>query len=428
MKIAVIGAGIVGVTTAYELASDGHEVTVLDAFGSVAEGASFANAGVVAPGYVTPWAAPGMRGKVIKALFAAHSPVRVKLPLSPTELAWATRWWGACKPQLYAANRKRMQQLALYSKERMRQIIEVQGLQIDRADGYTVLLRSRHEQQLMAPGLAVLHELGVKVQQLDADQTRAIEPALNPDTPLFGGLHLPDDEVGNCRQFAQQLRDTSRAMGVQWLHRVQVKRVESAAKGVRLHCAALEGPHSSLDVAPESWVGDAVVICAGVGSAELLKPMGVNLPLVPVWGYSISAPIKEHLHAPRSAVMDERYKVAISRLGLRVRAAGSAELGGAADAMSKPALDTLYKVLNDWFPGAAQTQHAQVWKGGRPMLPEGPPVIGSTGTPNVWINTGHGSSGWALSCGGARVLADQLAGRSPSLDVSGLELSRYLRR
>jgi D-amino-acid dehydrogenase len=294
-----------------------------------------------------------------------------------------------------------------------------------------VLLRSKAEQQLMAPGLAVLHELGAKVQQLDAEQTRAVEPALNADTPLFGSIHLPDDEVGNCRQFAQQLREITRSMGVQWLHRQQVDRIESTASGVRLPCRALEGPNATLDTGPSSgpatWHGDAVVICAGVGSAGLLQPLGINLPMVPVWGYSISAPIKEPLNAPRSAVMDERYKVAISRLGQRVRAAGSAELGGAADAISKPAISTLYKVLGDWFPGAAQIQHVQVWKGGRPMLPEGPPVVGATGVPKVWINTGHGSSGWALSCGSARALADEIKGQKAALEMDGLRLSRYRR-
>ncbi|MDB5825808.1 MAG: D-amino-acid dehydrogenase, partial [Variovorax sp.] len=172
---------------------------------------------------------------------------------------------------------------------------------------------------------------------------------------------------------------------------------------------------------------DAVIVCAGLASARLLRPLGLRIPLAPVYGHSISANIREPLNAPQSAVMDERYKVAISRLGQRVRVAGSAELGGSLDTMNPAALQTLYKVLQDWFPGAATLQAGvQQWKGARPMLPDGPPVLGASGVAGVWLNLGHGSSGWALSCGSARVLADLVGGRRPEIDLEGLGVERLM--
>jgi D-amino-acid dehydrogenase len=163
-------------------------------------------------------------------------------------------------------------------------------------------------------------------------------------------------------------------------------------------------------------------------SAALLRPVGLRVPLAAVHGYSISAPIREPLNAPRSGLMDERYKVAISRLGNRVRVAGSAEIGGDAAHKRPGAIQTLYKVLHDWFPGAAQLANTgaavQEWKGARPMLPDGPPVLGATGVPGVWINIGHGSSGWALSCGSARAVADLMGRRAPEVDLEGLGVER----
>jgi D-amino-acid dehydrogenase len=180
--------------------------------------------------------------------------------------------------------------------------------------------------------------------------------------------------------------------------------------------------------APVQRQFDAVIVCGGVDSADLLRPLGLHIPLAPVYGYSISAPIRESMNAPRSALMDERYKVAIARLGNRVRVAGSAEIGGSLHTKHPAAIQTLYKVLHDWFPGAARIASTgaavQEWKGARPMLPDGPPLLGAAGIPGVWLNLGHGSSGWALSCGSARALADLIAGRQPEVDLEGLGVER----
>jgi D-amino-acid dehydrogenase len=416
MKIAIVGAGIIGVTTAWELVSDGHEVTVFERRGAAAEESSFANAGVVAPGYVTPWAAPGMRLKVLRSLLSTHGAIKVRWPLTVRDLRWMSHWQRACKLETYLANRARMQRLAFYSRTRLHEISEARELSYERSDGYLVLLRSKRERKLVQPGLEVLRTAGSVFREIDADEARRIEPALSTDTDLAGAIHLPEDGVANCRQFALLLKREAEALGAQFHFNCDIAPLSRAA------------PRSlTLAAGSDAIAYDAVVVCAGVASADLLRPLGIRLPLTPVYGHSVTAHIREPLNAPRSAVMDERYKVAISRMGLRVRVAGSAEIGGAADAMNPAALQTLYKVLHDWFPGAATLQTGvQQWKGARPMLPDGPPVIGPSGVPGVWLNLGHGSSGWALSCGSARVLADLVNGQDAGIDLEGLGVERLL--
>ena len=417
MKIAVIGAGIIGITTAYELAVDGHEVTVFERRGAAAEETSFANAGVVAPGSVTPWAAPGMPGKVLGNLLSRHAAVKLSLPLTRNDLAWMWKWWRACKLESYLANRARLQRLAFYSRERLHHLTTALQLEYDRAEGYTVLLRSEKDSLLVQPGLQVLRDAGVAFSEINAQAVRKIEPAINPDTEFLGGIHLPDDEVANCRQFALLLKDKARDLGVTFEFNTTVAQLNQA----RAASVWIAGESS-----PRQF--DRVVMCAGLASGALLKPLGLNIPMTAVYGYSISAPIREALNAPRSALMDEHYKVAISRLGNRVRVAGSAEIGGSLSKHRASSVQTLYKVLHDWFPGAAQNANTgasvQLWKGARPMLPDGPPLIGDSGIAGLWLNLGHGSSGWALSCGSARALADVMAGKAADVDMEGLGLGR----
>ncbi|PKO42163.1 MAG: amino acid dehydrogenase [Betaproteobacteria bacterium HGW-Betaproteobacteria-3] len=414
MRVAVIGAGIVGVTTAWELAQDGHEVTVFERRGAAAEETSFGNAGVVAPGSVTPWAAPGMPAKVLRYLLQKHAPVKLATPLRWAEVRWMWQWWRACRLDTYRANRARLQRLAFYSRERLHAVTAQLQLEYDRSDGYMVLLRSQRDVDLAQPGLQVLRDAAVKFRQILPDEARTVEPALNPDTAFAAAIHLPDDEVGNCRQFALQIKLEAQRLGVRFEFNQDV-RAMSPATPTRLEFSG--------DAAPRDF--DAVVMCAGLASAQLLLPLGLKIPLIAVHGYSVSAAIREPLNAPRSAVMDERYKVAISRLGNRVRVAGSAEIGGSLDTRRPAAIATLYKVLHDWFPGAAQMSGGvQEWKGARPMLPDGPPILGASGIPGVWLNLGHGSSGWALSCGSARAVADLMAGRAPEVDLDGLGLAR----
>jgi D-amino-acid dehydrogenase len=414
MKIAVIGAGTIGVTTAYELARDGHEVTVFERNGTAAEETSFAGAGLVAPGYITPWAAPGMPARMIPSIFSRHAPLRVRLPLSGCDLAWTWKSYRAGKPETGLANRAPLQRLAFYSRERLHHVTADLKLEYERNEGCLVLLRSERDSKKMQPGLQVLRDAEVAFRELNAVEARKVEPALNPETSFFGAIHLPDDEVGNCRQFTLILKNRAQQIGVKFSFNTTITQVQPA-DGVALSVAGDPTPHQY----------DAAVICTGRDSTRLLAPLGLKIPLAAVYGYSVSATVREPLNAPRSAVLDERYQVTVSRLGNRVRVAGGSELGGSPGKHRASTLQTLYEVLHDWFPGAANLSGGvQEWKGARPMLPDGLPILGTSGMAGLWLNLGHGASGWALSCGSARVLADQIGSRTPDLDVTRFGIGR----
>jgi len=451
VRVAVVGAGIVGVTTAWELAASGHEVTVYERHGSVAEETSFANAGMVAPGYVTPWAAPGMPVKVLKQLGSAHAAVRLHANL---DLGWAWRFWRACHKRTYQDNRLRMQRLATYSLGRLHVLTDALRLDYERRQGFLVLLRTKKELAQATPGLDSLAALGTRFEVVDDARCRAIEPGLCEATSLHAGIHLPDEDVGNCRQVALLLRRHATRQGVRFRFSTEVTRLRGGVTpSVDSRPVPAEAPpllprplpretlaQPTADefaltrpepTGPAHETFDAVVVCAALGAPALLRPLGVRLPLQPVYGYSITAPLRPEeqslVEGPRAALMDERYKVAMSRLGSRVRVAGSAELGGRRDRHHPAAIATLYRVLADWFPGAALLGQAQHWKGARPMLPDGPPVLGASGVEGIWLNIGHGSSGWALACGSARIVADAIAGSRPEIDTDGLGIGRLRR-
>jgi len=416
MRVAVVGAGIVGVTSAYELAALGLEVTVFERRGSVAAESSFANAGVVAPGYVTPWAAPGMPWQVLRRLFGADAPVRLAGLGALAQAPWIWRWWRACRPQVHAANRAAMQRLAHFSRERLLELTRTLHLDYDQMPGYLVLLRTERDLALAQHGLGLLREWGVTHHVVDAERCRVTEPGLHPDTALHAAIQLPQDGVGNCRHFAHLLKAEAMRLGARFRFNADVR---AMTPGMQPEITTGDGRKHTFD---------AVVVCAGAQANDLLASIGLKLPLAPIHGYSVTAPLR-HVDGhpqpgPRAALMDERYKVAISRLGQRIRVAGGAEIGGRLDRLDPAPLATLYRVLDDWFPGAAVTRDAQHWKGARPTLPDGPPVLGESGAPGVWLNLGHGSSGWALACGSARVLAERLAGREAPLDTSGLTVAR----
>jgi D-amino-acid dehydrogenase len=434
MRIAVVGAGIVGVATAQALADDGHDVAVFERHGSVGTETSFANAGFLAPGYVAPWAAPGMPRKVLSQLFERDAAVRFAAWPSLRTLRWGLRWRRACAANVHAANRAAMLALANDSLARTRALAERLRLDYERAPGVLVLLRSEREVTLARAGLKTMAESGIDFHLVDAAAARRIEPALNDATALKAAIQLPDAEVGNCRQFTQGLKTNLAERGVALHFNHEVLRIEAENGGVRLAVAERPADVESTLPAPRDAPRrdshfDGVVICAANGAPALLAPLRIALPLLPVYGYSITLPVR-HFEAhpdigPRAGLMDERFKVAISRIGDRVRVAGSAEIGGAPGRMNEKALATLYRVLDDWFPAAARQAQAQTWKGARPMLPDGPPAIGATRVPGVWLNTGHGSSGWALACGSATLVADLIGARAPAVDPARFAPTRW---
>lgn len=410
MKIAIVGAGIVGVTTAYELASDGHDITVFEQRSAAAEEASFATAGLLAPHLTTPWAVPGF-GHVLQ-LMGSRATLRLAGGLGRANIGWLRRWRRAASAR--SAPAAALERLAQYSQARLHAIASQHELDFEASDGRLLLLRTQQERDQLQPALQVLRDGGVAVHEVDAGVARQIEPGLSPEAPLVGAIHLPSASAGNCRLFAQQLRQGIQGSGVHFAFNTCVERISVTPLGV-----VLQGR-------PEPQRFDAVVMCAGSASAALLPATGLRLPLAAVYGYSVSAPLREATHAPRASVVDAARQVTITRLGQRVRIAGGAELAGPAAAHHTPTLQSLYRTLNEWFPGSAQlSSGVQVWRGARPMLPDGAPVVGASGLPGLWLNTGHGAGGWALACGSARAVADLIAQREPEVPLDGLGMRPF---
>ncbi|HXA46976.1 MAG TPA: D-amino acid dehydrogenase [Burkholderiaceae bacterium] len=413
MQVAVIGGGVIGVCTAYFLADAGHEVALIERCGNVAEQSSFGNAGVVAPAYATPWASPGMAGKFLSGLFKDQSPVQLRPRLEPAMWRWVSQWVSECDLQRFRTNSKRMQRLALYSRDILHQLREREQWDYEQTRGFLQLLRTERDIALLQPLLQLATEDGSAHSLLDATAARAIEPALSHDTPLAGGLYFPDDETGNCSLFTKQMKQAAQASGVVFHFGTEVKTISSHNRRISLRLDDTE------------FTADAVVVAAGVDSAKLLAPLGIQIPLYPVKGYSATASIKDYEQAPRSAIIDEAYKVTVARMGNRVRIAGLAELGSRTTELREAALRTLIKVGEDWFPNAANYGNAQFWCGARPMLPDGPPLIGATPVNNVYLNIGHGPTGWAMAVGSAKLVADIVSGVAADIDTDGLTLTRY---
>lgn len=416
MKIAIVGAGIAGVTTAWELATDGHEVTVFERHSAVAEEASFAHAGLLAQAALLPWPTPALTAQALRRL----SGLKAAWPLSLRELAWWLAWRRAQQPTALQARRAVLQPLAALSRDRLGELCARRGLRVEGSSGVLAVFAGAREFEAAQAALPALSEAGLRALALTPEAARQVEPGLCAVTELAGAVHLPDDGVVNCRQFAGLLKKEAEALGVRFEFDSNVAPFDKGQP------ATLQ---VSIGGAPSQALAfDAVVLCAGMGSAELLRRTGLKLPLQAVRGYSISVAMGEPLNAPRSAVLDMRHHASISRLGQRVRVAGHAALGHRAARRDGRAIEGLYRVLQQWFPAAAQLggqgMGVQEWQGARPSLPDGMPVLGASGLPGLWLNLGHGNDGWSLACGSARVLADQVAGRAPALDVAALAIAR----
>lgn len=420
MQVTVIGAGIVGVCTAWSLAEAGCEVTVIERNRGVAQETSYGNAGMVAPAYATPWAAPGMPTRLLSMLFATDSPVRFQPTLDPALWRWVVRWLGECRTTRFKRNKERMQRLAFYSRDVLAGMRSGHGIAYERTEGLLQLMRGERDVTMAQTTIAFLKEAGIAHQVMSPAECRVREPGLS-DIAFSGGIHLPDSETGNCPLFAKHLKTLCEERGVRFEFGTTVEQVQTEGDRVRLRTSTALGE--------DHRTPDAIVIAAGVASAALLRQVGVRLPLYPVKGYAASVAIREPTFAPLASVMDEAYKVAIVRMGNRIRIAGTAELGDCQLSLetrnAERALATVLKVARDWFPGAANYQGASWWVGARPMLPDGPPVLGPTRHPRIFANLGHGSTGWAMAPGSGRIVADLVTQRKPAIDLEGLTLARY---
>lgn len=418
-RVAVVGAGIIGTCTAWYLREHGFEVDVVERRDGVARETSWGNAGVIAPGYVTPWAAPGMPRKVLSSLFAADAPVLFRPVPSPALARWILRWLRECDLARYRVNRSRMQRLALHSREALHALRAQLGIDDDRVQGCLQLLRSPGELAMSGPARALLAENGVPHALLDEAAVRALEPGLSPSMPLEGALWLPQDESASCSDFAQALAEAAARAGVRFTFGRTVEAIVvegGAVAGLRVRDAGHAASHRQ--------PSDAVVVAGAVDALPLLTAHGIRLPIWPVKGYSTTLSLAQPGRGPRHALIDEAYKVAITPFRGRLRLAGTAELGSAARVPRPAALRTLVKVGRDWFPDAADWSEAECWVGVRPMTPDGPALLGATPVRGLYLNMGHGSTGWAMAAGAGQVVADLVAGRPPVIDLDGLTLER----
>jgi D-amino-acid dehydrogenase len=419
VKVLVLGSGVIGVTSAYYLARAGHEVTVVDRQDEPARETSFANAGEVSPGYSSPWAGPGVPVKAVKWLLMKHGPLVIRPKFDPAMWIWLLKLLRNCTSARYAVNKSRMIPIAGYSRDCLRDLRRDIGIRYDeRAQGTLQLFRSQAQLDGTAEDIAVLRQYGVPYEVLGRDGCIAAEPALAGVKEKFvGGLRLPQDETGDCHMFTQALAKHAEALGVTFMF-------NTAINGIVADTARVTGVATTAGLLQ----ADAYVLALGSWSPRLVAPLGVALPVYPVKGYSITVPIKDAGGAPESTVMDESYKVAITRLGDRIRVGGTAEISGYSDRLYAARRATLDHSLTDLFPRGGDLSQATFWTGLRPMTPDGPPVIGPTRYRNLHLNTGHGTLGWTMSCGAGRVLADMLSGKTPEIDVSALTVDRYAHR
>ncbi|WP_342727375.1 D-amino acid dehydrogenase [Bradyrhizobium sp. B097] len=416
MKVLVLGSGVIGVTSAYYLARAGHEVTVIDRQPKPALETSFANAGEVSPGYSSPWAGPGVPVKAVKWLLMKHGPLVIRPKLDPVMWLWLLKMLRNCTTSRYAVNKSRMIPIAEYSRDCLQALRNDIGIRYDeRAQGTLQLFREQAQFDRTGDDIAVLKQYGVPFEVLDREGCIKAEPALAGVKQKFaGGLRLPHDETGDCHMFTQALALEAEKIGVRFNFNVGID-------GLNADATRITGVATSAGL----MTADAYVLALGSYSPHLVRPLGISLPVYPVKGYSITVPIKDASGAPESTVMDESYKVAITRLGDRIRVGGTAEISGYSTKLYDARRATLDHSLTDLFPRGGDLPKATFWCGLRPMTPDGPPVIGATRFANLHLNTGHGTLGWTMACGSGRVLADMLSGKKPEIDTKELSIKRY---
>ncbi|MCR4346901.1 MAG: D-amino acid dehydrogenase [Sulfuricaulis sp.] len=416
MKVLVLGSGVIGVTTAWYLQRAGHEVTVVDRQAEVGLETSHANGGQVSWGAGTPWAAPGIPLKALKWMLRPHSPLVLRPRLDPAMWTWLFKMLANCTSERYVINKERMVRLSRYSHECLMALRNETGIRYDEhMTGILELFRTKKELDDAARDARMLSRWGVDCRLLDRAGCVAHEPALRASQEkIVGGLHFPGDESGDCFQFTQSLANLAKSQGVTFSLNTHIERLEADGDCL-IRVITGEGELKA----------DAYVIACGSYTPLLLRPLGIRLPIYPVKGYSVTLPLMDAKAAPAGSVTDVTYKVVITRLGDKLRGAGTAELAGYDLSLRSSRLAIISHVLADLFPGAGNQVDAQNWCGLRPMTPDNPPILGATPCKNLFINTGHGTLGWTMACGSGKILADIVSGRSVDIDLKGLTLARF---
>ena len=416
MRVLVLGSGVIGTASAYYLARQGYEVVVVDRQNGPAMETSFANAGQVSPGYASPWAAPGVPLKAIKWLLQKHAPLAIKATGDIDQYLWMAQMLRNCTASRYAVNKERMVRLSEYSRDCLDELRAETGLAYeDRQLGTTQLFRTQAQLDNAAKDIAVLERSGVPFELLDRAGIARVEPALASVTDkLAGALRLPNDQTGDCQIFTRKLAEMAAALGVQFRFGQTIQRLDFA--GDRINGVWVDG---KLETA------DRYVLALGSYSPQLLKPLGVRAPVYPLKGYSLTVPITNSDMAPTSTILDETYKVAITRFDQRIRVGGMAEIAGFDLSLSPRRRETLEMIVGDLYPQGGDLSQADFWTGLRPATPDGTPIVGATPYRNLFLNTGHGTLGWTMACGSGRFLADIIARKRPQISSEGLDISRY---
>ncbi len=416
MKVLILGAGVIGTTSAYYLSRAGHEVTVVDRQPAAGLETSFANAGELSYGYASPWAGPGIPVKAIRWLLMQDGPLVLRPKLDPRMWLWGLQLLANCTEKAYATNKGRMVRLAEYSRDQMIALRATLGLAFDgREQGTVQLFREQKQLDHAADDIAVLEQYGVPYEVLDPRGCIAAEPGLATSTvPFVGGLRLRNDDTGDCHMFTEALAALAAGQGVTFHYGTSITRI--VVDG---------GQVSGVETSRGLLSADAYVMALGSYSPLMLRPLGISLPVYPIKGYSITVPITDAAVAPVSTVMDETYKVATTRLGDRIRVGGTAEIAGYDTTLHPSRRGPLDRSLRELFPRAGDASRASFWCGLRPMTPDGTPVLGRSRLSNLYLNTGHGTLGWTMAAGSGQVLADIVSGKTPDIEVGDLGLGRY---
>jgi len=416
MRVVVLGSGVVGVTSAYYLARAGHEVTVIDREAGPALETSFANAGQISPGYASPWAAPGVPLKAVKWMFQKHAPLAIRLDGTAFQLQWMWQMLQNCTASRYAVNKSRMVRLAEYSRDCLQALRADTGIRYEGRTGGTLqVFRTQQQFNGAAKDIAVLQDANVPYELLSAAELAQAEPALAAVShKLTGGLRLPGDETGDCQMFTTRLAALAEELGVKFRYNTPIDALAIAG-----------GRIAGVQCGGELVRADSFVVALGSYSTRFLDGI-VKIPVYPLKGYSITAPIVDAAAAPVSTVLDETYKIAITRFDDRIRVGGMAEIVGFDKSLRQARRETLELCVNDLFPGGGDTSKATFWTGLRPMTPDGTPIVGRTPVPNLFLNTGHGTLGWTMSCGSGQLLADLMSGKQPAIRADDLSVHRYL--
>jgi D-amino-acid dehydrogenase len=417
MKVIVLGAGVIGVTTAWYLRRGGAEVRVLDRQPGPGMETSFANAGELSYGMTSPWAAPGIPQKAVRWLFMRHRPLFIWPMVDLKMWAWGVRMLANCNDRSYRVNKGRMVRISHYSRDVLPELLAEVPIEFDmRERGTLQLFRTEKQVKASKADQEVLAEFDSPYEVLDRDGCIAAEPGLAHVADKFvGGLRLTADRTGDCQKFTVRLAEKAAEAGVSFRYGVTIERLVTEEGGRIASVETDQGPEPA----------DAYVCCLGPYAPILLRTVGIRLPIYPVKGYSITLPVTDDAAAPQSTLMDETHKVAITRLGDRIRVAGQAEIIGYSQRLGRKATDTVRHVVSDLFPRGGDVAKAEGWTGLRPMTPDGTPVLGPTRFGNLYLNTGHGTLGWTMSAGSGRAVADLVLGRRPEISFDGLTADRY---